>query len=163
MKKLFIVLAMVLPMVASAQKFGHINTTELFTQMPEMAQVKLKMDTIQSQYETQISMMQEEIQKKYQEYQQQQATMPDAIKQVREQEIQDMQQRLQLFYQNAEQDIQKKQQELVAPLHEKMSKAIQAVGEKLGFTYIFESAAMVYIAPTAVDVTADVKKELGMK
>ncbi len=150
-------------MVASAQKFGHINTTELFTQMPEMAQVKLKMDTIQSQYETQISMMQEEIQKKYQEYQQQQATMPDAIKQVREQEIQDMQQRLQLFYQNAEQDIQKKQQELVAPLHEKMSKAIQAVGEKLGFTYIFESAAMVYIAPTAADVTADVKKELGMK
>ena len=163
MKKLFIVLAMVLPMVASAQKFGHINTTELFTQMPEMAQVKLKMDTIQSQYETQISMMQEEIQKKYQEYQQQQATMPDAIKQVREQEIQDMQQRLQLFYQNAEQDVQKKQQELVAPLHEKMSKAIKAVGEKQGFTYIFESAAMVYIAPTAVDVTADVKKELGMK
>lgn len=163
MKKLIIAMALVLPLVANAQKFGHINTTELFTQMPEMAQVKLKMDTIQNQYENQYAMMQEEFQKKYQDYQQQQSTMPDAIKQVREQELQEMNQRIQLFLQTAEQDIQKQQQTLVAPLHEKMSKAIKAVGEKQGFTYIFESAAMVYVSPDAVDVTADVKKELGMK
>lgn len=163
MKKLIIILALALPVLANAQKFGHINTTELFTQMPEMATVKLKMDTIQNQYENQYAMMQEEFQKKYQDYQQQQGTLPDAIRQVREQELQEMNQRIQLFLQTAEQDIQKKQQELVAPLHEKMSKAIKAVGDKMGFTYIFESAAMVYIAPDAVDVSADVRKELGMK
>ena len=152
-----------LPMLASAQKFGHINTQELFAQMPEVAQVKLKMDTIQNQYETQLASMNEEIQKKAQDYQAQEATMADAVKQIRQQELQEMQQRIQLFYQTAEQDIQKKQQELLAPVHEKMAKAIKTVGEREGYTYIFDSAAMVHIGADATDATPAVKKELGIK
>ena len=138
MKKIIIAILLVLPMVASAQKFGHINTQELFVQMPEVAQVKLKMDTIQSQYESQFTMMYEELQKKVQDYQAQEATMADAIKQIRQQELQEMQQRIQLFNQTAEQDVQRKQQELLAPIHEKMAKAIKAVGEREGYTYIFD-------------------------
>lgn len=163
MKKIILAFALMLPMAINAQKFGHVNTQELFTQMPEVAAVKLQMDTIQTQYENQLSMMSEEYQKKIQDYQAQEATMADAIKQIRQQELQEMQQRIQLFYQTAEQDIQKKQQELLAPVHEKMSKAIQAVGQKEGYTYIFDSAAMVYIAETAIDAMPAVKKELGIK
>jgi len=163
MKKIIITIMLALPMLASAQKFGHINTQELFAQMPEVAQVKLKMDTIQNQYETQLASMNEEIQKKVQDYQAQEATMADAIKQIRQQELQEMQQRIQLFYQTAEQDIQKKQQELLAPIHEKMAKAIKAVGERENYTYIFDSAAMVHIGSDAMDVTPAVKKELGIK
>ena len=163
MKKIIITIMLALPMLASAQKFGHINTQELFAQMPEVAQVKLKMDTIQNQYETQLASMNEEIQKKVQDYQAQEATMADAIKQIRQQELQEMQQRIPLFYQTAEQDIQKKQQELLAPIHEKMAKAIKAVGERENYTYIFDSAAMVHIGSDAMDVTPAVKKELGIK
>ena len=163
MKKIIITLLLIAPMAISAQKFGHINTQELFTQMPEVAQIKLKMDTIQGQYETQLASMQEEIQKKMQDYQAQEATMADAVKQIRQQELQEMNQRIQLFYQTAEQDIQKKQQELLAPVHEKMSKAIKAVGERENYTYIFDSAAMVHIGADAIDVTPAVKKELGIK
>ena len=163
MKKLIITLLLIAPMALSAQKFGHINTQELFTQMPEVAQVRLKMDTIQSQYETQLASMNEEIQKKAQDYQAQEATMADAVKQIRQQELQEMQQRIQLFYQTAEQDIQKKQQELLTPVHEKMAKAIKTVGEREGYTYIFDSAAMVHIGADAADVTPAVKKELGIK
>ena len=74
-----------------------------------------------------------------------------------------MNQRIQLFYQTAEQDIQKKQQELLLPVHEKMVKAIKTVGEREGYTYIFDSAAMQYIAEGANDVMPAVKKELGIK
>ena len=163
MKKIIITIMLALPMLASAQKFGHINTQELFAQMPEVAQVKLKMDTINAQYESQLTSMQEEFQKKLQDYQSQEATMADAVKQIRQQELQEMQQHIQLFYQTAEQDIQKKQQELLAPVHEKMSKAIKAVGEREGYTYIFDSAAMVHIGNDATDATPAVKKELGIK
>ena len=163
MKKIIIAMMLALPMISSAQKFGHINTQELFAQMPEVAQVKLKMDTINAQYESQLTSMQEEFQKKLQDYQSQEATMADAVKQIRQQELQEMQQRIQLFYQTAEQDIQKKQQELLAPVHEKMSKAIKAVGEREGYTYIFDSAAMVHIGTDATDATPAVKKELGIK
>ncbi len=163
MKKILVVLALVLPMMAAAQKYGHVNTTEIFQQMPEVTKVKAQMDTVQSQYESQLTMMQEEIQKKYQDYQQNEATMPDAIKQMRQQELQEMQGRLQTFYQTAEQDIQKKQQELLAPVHEKLTKAIKAVGEREGYTYIFDSAAMVYVSDNATDVSPAVRKELGIK
>ena len=163
MKKLIIAVLLALPIIASAQKFGHINTQELFAEMPEVAQVKLKMDTIQSQYENQLASMNEEFQKKVQDYQTQEATMAEAIKQIRQQELQEMQQRIQLFYQTAEQDIQKKQQELLAPVHEKMTKAIKTVGEREGYTYIFDSAAMVHMGADAVDATPAVKKELGIK
>ncbi len=163
MKKIIITIMLAIPMLASAQKFGHINTQELFSQMPEVNQVKLKMDTVQSQYENQLASMNEEFQKKVQDYQSQEATMADAIKQIRQQELQEMQQRIQLFYQTAEQDIQKKQQELLAPVHEKMAKAIKAVGERENYTYIFDSAAMVHIGADAVDATPAVKKELGIK
>ena len=163
MKKLIIAVLLALPIIASAQKFGHINTQELFAAMPEVAQVKLKMDTIQSQYENQLASMNEEFQKKVQDYQKQEATMAEAIKQIRQQELQEMQQRIQLFYQTAEQDIQKKQQELLAPVHEKMTKAIKAVGERDGYTYIFDSVSMVHIGADAIDATPAVKKELGIK
>ena len=163
MKKFIIAMLLIAPMALSAQKFGHINTQELFAQMPEMNQVKQKMDTIQSQYENQLASMNEEFQRKAQDYQSQEATMADAVKQIRQQELQEMQQRIQIFYQTAEQDIQKKQQELLTPVHERMTKAIKAVGERENFTYIFDSAAMVHIGADATDVTPAVKKELGIK
>lgn len=163
MKKFFIAIALMLPMFVSAQKFGHVNTQELFAQMPEIAKVKLQMDTVQSQYESMLVGMQEELQKKQQDYQAAEATMPEGIKTMRQQELQDMYTRMQQFYQTAEQEIQKKNQELLAPVQEKMVKAIQAVGEKEGYTYIFDSAVMMYISPNALDVQASVKKELGIK
>ncbi len=156
-------LALVMPLALSAQKFGHVNTQELFSQMPELNKVKQQIDTLQGQYETQIANMQEEFNKKVTDFQKSEATLADAVKQIRQQELAEMEQRIQLFYQTAQQDIQKKQQELLAPLHEKMTKAIQEVGTANGFTYIFDSAAMVYISPDATDATPLVRQKLGIK
>lgn len=163
MKKTFLMLALVLPMAVAAQKLGHINTQELFSQMPELTQVRQEIEKLSSQYEDQIANMNEEYQKKIVDYQQTESTLADAVKQIRQQEIAEMEQRIQLFYQTAQQDIQKKQQELVAPIHEKMTKAIQEVGKENGFTYIFDSVATVYIAPDAIDVMPQVRQKLGIK
>lgn len=163
MKKILLMLAMVLPLSVFAQKLGHVNTQEVFAQMPELNKVRQQIDTLQGQYENQIASMQEEFNKKVTDYQQNEATLADAVKQYRQQELAEMEQRIQLFYQTAQQDIQKKQQELLAPLHEKLTKAIQEVGNEGAFTYIFDSAAMVYINPDATDVTPQVRKKLGIQ
>ena len=167
MKKVIIAMLLMLPMAISAQKFGHLNTQDIIALMPEVNQMRLKMDTINNQYETQLASMNEEFQRKYQDYVAQEATMADAIKQIRQQELQEMQQRIQLFYQTAEQDIQRKQQELFMPIHEKLMNAIKAVGEREGYTYIFNTAeattSLVYFSTEADDVTAAVKRELGIQ
>lgn len=163
MKKLIIILALAMPMLAGAQKYGHVNTQELFQLMPELKMVQGKLDSLNKQYETLLMQMQEEYRTKLQDYQNQQATLPDVIKQSKEDELVSMQERLQATYQTAQQDVDQKQREWIAPIHEKMAKAIQKVGADKGFTYIFDTAATLYVGTDATDVMPDVKKELGIK
>lgn len=164
MKKLIVIIALALPMLASAQKLGYINTQELFAQMPDVKVANTQLDSLQAYYEGVLATMQEEYQKKLQDYQSKQATMTDAIRQITEEEIMTIQQRVQTTYETAKQDVAKKQQDLLAPIHEKMAKAIQKVGEAEGYTYVFDSAvATVYVGKDATDLMPAVKKELGIK
>ncbi len=164
MKKFFVILAMLLPMASFAQKFGYINTQELFALMPELKSVEARLDSLNSQYESLLTAMQEEYQKKAQDYQAKSATMTDAIRQISEEELYTLQQRIQSTYQTAQQDVQKKQEEFLVPIQERMINAIKKVGEDKGFTYIFNSAtSTVYVGNDAINVMDDVKKELGIK
>lgn len=163
MKKIIIAMLLILPMAVNAQKFGHINSQELFYQMPEISAVEDSIAKEREVYSNLLNEMQEEYKKKVQDYQTKQANMSEALRQINEEDIYNLQQRIQNTYQAAEQDIQQKQQQLLVPIHEKMAKAIKAVGEREGYTYIFDTAAMVHIGADAHDVTAAVKKELGIK
>lgn len=163
MKKLLVIIALALPLLASAQKFGHVNTQEVFKMMPEQKNVQEQLDALQKQYEDMLVSMQNEIKEKADKYDQEAANLTDTQKQIREEELYTMQQRLQTTYQTAQQEVQQKQQELIVPLQEKLIKAIEAVGKEKGFTYIFDNSAMMYVSPDALDCTADVKAKLGIK
>ena len=131
--------------------------------MPELKDVQARMDSLNKQYENLLMNMQEEYQKKLQDYQQKQSTMPEAMRQIQEEELYSMQQRLQTTYQTAQQDVEQKRGEYLKPINERMAKAIQEVGADNKYTYIFDSAATVYIAPDADDVMPLVKAKLGIK
>ncbi len=158
-----IIAVLALTLTANAQKFGYVNTQELFMQMPELKDVQARMDSLNKQYENLLMNMQEEYQKKLQDYQQKQSTMPDAMRQIQEEELYSMQQRLQTTYQTAQQDVEQKRGEYLKPINERMSKAIQEVGAANNYTYIFDSVAAVYISPEADDVMPLVKAKLGIK
>ena len=163
MKKLILVLAMVLPMLASAQKIGHINSQELLASMPELQGMQAKLDTLAGQYEAQFANMQEEFNKKVAAFQQEQSTMTSGVREFRQQELVEMEQRIQLFYQTAQKDIQAKQQEYLIPIQNRMLEAIKKVGAEQGCTYVMDAMAMLYIAPDALDLMPLVKKELGIQ
>ncbi len=164
MKKIGLIIAVLaLTLTANAQKFGYVNTQELFMMMPELKDVQARMDSLNKQYENLLMQMQEEYQKKLQDYQQKQSTMPDAMRQIQEEELYSMQQRLQTTYQTAQQDVEQRRSEYLKPINERMAKAIQDVGAANNYTYIFDSAAAVYISPDADNVMALVKAKLGIK
>ena len=163
MKKIILILAMVLPMLVNAQKIGHVNSQELLAAMPELKGMQAKLDTLAGQYETQFANMQEEFNKKVAEFQQQQSTMTAGVRDFRQQEIVEMEQRIQLFYQTAQKDIQAKQQEYLIPIQNRMLEAIKKVGAAQGCTYVMDAVAMLYIAPDALDLMPAVKAELGIK
>ena len=163
MKKMIFILAMVLPMLVNAQKIGHVNSQELLAAMPELKGMQAKLDTLAGQYETQFANMQEEFNKKVAEFQQQQSTMTAGVRDFRQQEIVEMEQRIQLFYQTAQKDIQAKQQEYLIPIQNRMLEAVKKVGAEQGCTYVMDAMAMLYIAPDALDLMPLVKKELGIQ
>ena len=59
-------------------------------------------------------------------------------------------------------DGEKKQQELLKPIQEKLLAAIEAVGKKNNFLYIFTQETILFKSDKAINVAPLVKKELGL-
>ena len=151
---------------ANAQaKFGHVNTQEIIQAMPEYTTAKNEIDKLTSQYEADLKAMQDELQKKADAFDKEQATLPDNIKQRRQTELQEMYQKIQQSYQDNQQALQKASSEKMQAITAKVLDAIKAVGQAGDFVIINEiNAGIPYISTTlSTDVTAQVKTKLGLK
>ena len=150
---------------ANAQKFGHVNSQEIIQAMPEFAKARTEIEALTKQYEADLKSMQEELQKKSEAYEKEQATLPANIKQRRETELQDMYQKIQQSYQDNQQALAKEQSEKMQAITTKVLDAIKAVGQEGGYVYVMDmSAGIPYISTTlSSDVTAQVKAKLGLK
>ena len=164
MKKLIVLLLMILPLGAIAQevKIAFVKTQEVFMAMPEVSGMEKQMADLNEKYRGELKQMQDEYQKKYSDFVAQQDSLTENIKLRRMQEIQDIQERMDNFVQVAQQDVQKKQQELLQPIQQKLHEAIQKVGEEKGYTYIIDPAALLYTGTNAVDATPFVRTKLGL-
>lgn len=119
-KAIKLTLAVVLVMGSTslfAQKFGRINTQEIIMAMPETKTMQENMDTFAKELSDNIETMNVEFNTKLQDFQKNYNTFSDAIKEVKEKELNDMQTRTREFQERAQQDYQKKQNELLAPDH----------------------------------------------
>ena len=104
MKRLIILLFMILPLGVFAQdlsKIAYVNTQEVFNAMPEVAAMQKQLNDLNTNYQTELKKMQDEYQKKYSDYVQQQDSLTENIKLRRQQEIQDIQSRIDNFIQVA--------------------------------------------------------------
>lgn len=164
LKKLLLAAALVVPMCLSAQsKFGYVSSIEIFNLMPEKATAEKSLQEVGQKYDTEFKALQDEFNKKFGEYQALAQDTPASIKERREQELQELQTKIQNFQQVAGQDLQRQQQILMAPIQEKIQTAIQSVGAENGFTFIFDSSTFLYHGADAVDVTPMVKAKLNLK
>ena len=155
-------------LTASAQtqaKFGHVNTQEIIQAMPEFTTARTEIENLTKQYEADLKMMQDELQKKGEAFEKDQATLPDNIKQRRQQELEQMYQKIQQSYQDNQQALQKAQQEKMQAITTKVLDAIKKVGTEGGYVYIMEMGSGIpFISTTlSTDVTAQVKAKLGLK
>lgn len=167
MKKLIILLLMILPLGVFAQdmKVATVNTSELLPLMPEITAMQETLKQMNDKYMGEMKTMEDEYQKKYADYIAQQDSMTENIKLRRMQELSDIEQRVTNFQQVAQQDMAKKQQELFAPIQDKLRGAIKTVGDEKGYAYVLDTAAgmVLYTGNTAIDATPFVKTKLGLK
>lgn len=146
-------------------KFGHINSQDLLTAMPERDSAQVVLENYAQKLEDQLDVMNVEYNKKLQEYMAERDNLSQLIRETKEQDLTDMQQRIQRFSNTAQQDMQMKQGEVMQPIVEKAQNAIKEVAESNGYTYIFDLAggAVLYFSDDSEDILPMVKAKLGIQ
>lgn len=162
-KKIFLAIMIALPSMAFAQKFGVIDTQALTQELPEMKEAQTQLEASMKKYQDEEANLSAEFEKKYKELEGMDESTPQTIKDRRIAELQELQTKIQQFRQTASQDLQRQQEQLMAPIQQKVITAIKSVGAEGNFTMIFENVSPLYTGSDVVDVTSQVKGNLGIK
>ena len=143
-------------------KIAHINTNELIEAMPQMKTAKAELEKLSKTYEAEIQGMATEYQNKLKQYQAEVDTKTEEENTKRAQEVKTMEQSIRQYQGQAQQDLQKKESELLKPIFDKAKAAIQKVAKAQGFQYVLDSTqGSGVLLADGKDLMADVKKELG--
>ena len=150
--------------VAQTAKFGHINSAELIQSMPQTKQADSTLKKFGESLDSQLKLMTAEYQSKVQSYQSKMDSMPDAIKSIKQQELQDLGSRIEDFRQNAQESIQKKKEELYGPILKKAEDAIKETAKEKSYAYVFDTSSGSFLyAQESDDIMGMVKAKLGVK
>lgn len=156
-----------LNMLAQNGKVGHINSQEIIQAMPEYDSAMVKYEKVRKELQTHLGALSTEFNAKYDAYLKESKKLNAVVKQAREQELYDMERRIQEFQATAEDQLQAKQVELFQPVYEKAEKAIQAVGTENEFLYIFDTqqgGVLLYFDESkSINITALAKAKLNIK
>lgn len=146
--------------ISSAQsKIAHVDSQEIMSKYPAMLDAQKQLEKLSGTYDAEIKKMIEEYQAKLKKYDAEAATVTEAVNQERQKEVQDMQKRIGDYRDNAQKELQKKQEEIMKPIVDKVKASIQKVGKAKGFQYILDANGLLLADGT--NLTADVKKDLG--
>ena len=165
MKKILLIAASaLLAVTAFAQpKFAHVNTTELIQLSPEMDKARETMNTAQKEAQETYQAMVDEFNSKYSTYQSKASTWTDAIRQSKEKELTEIQQRIQEFQQTVQMELQQQEQQLMQPIYEKVNKVIQDLAKKGGYIYVFDANNVLYLDPAqSHDLTPEGRKAMNI-
>ncbi|HSJ11669.1 MAG TPA: OmpH family outer membrane protein [Gillisia sp.] len=144
-------------------KIAHIASQELVESMPAFKDAMTQLEKLQKTYDTEIKDMYTEAQKTMQRYEAEAATKTEEENQKRAMELQSTQRRIQEHGQNAQQDLQKKELDLLKPVYEKARTSIQKVARAKGYDYVLDSSnGSGVIMADGYNLMPDVKKELGI-
>ena len=165
MKKILFAILMMAPLSLFAQKFAHFNSADIIPNMKEYVAAQTEIETLGKQYKEDLDRMQAELQKKSEEFQKEEANLLDNVKQRRQQELQDLYNRILQTNQDNQQSLEKVQAEKLQAIQQLVMEAIKKVGEAGGYIYIVDTSnGLIPFVNSAMstDVSAEIKKALGM-
>ncbi len=149
--------------VSAQSKIAHINAQELIAAMPETKAMQEELKKIAQTYDTEYKSQGSALQAKLQKYDSEASTQTDTENAKRAKEVQDLRNKIQVYAQTAQQELQKKEFDLYKPIEEKAQKAINEVAAEKGIQYVFDaSPGKGLIVRTGEDLMAAVKAKLGI-
>lgn len=151
---------------AQSFKFGHINSDELIQALPEFDTASKQLERYRQDLVNALELMTVELNNKSDAYNKESKNLTEIVRQTKEQELVDLNRRIQEFQTNAQEQLQNKQVELFQPIYTKVDKAIKDVGKENGFVYVFDIAkgSLLYFDETkSTNIMTLAKAKLGVK
>ena len=157
---IFMVFACCVTAVAQQAKIGYFSYKAILEDMPDYVTAMLGVETLRKQYDEELKAASDEFNEKYELFLDQQSMLDEPIKQKRQADLQSLLDRNTQFRNESMRLLRQAEQDALAPVKQKLNKAIQSVGYSGAFLLIVntDSEACPYIDSTsAEDVTAKIK------
>jgi len=153
-----VVASIVLVAVAAAQsgKSAFVDSEKILGDLPEAQQASKELDVMVKAWQDSVQQMSDNFQKQVEDYQNRQAVMSVAAKDIEQKRLQDINQQIRDYYtkkldpRTGEAVVEKEKR--LAPIRDKVLKAIEAVAKEDGYTFVFDRANVLY-ADARVDLT----------
>lgn len=165
-KKILMMVLVLAPITAFAQKFAHYDSQEIAKVFPAYLTAQTELEALGKQYESDIQEMQKELQTKYEKFQNEvNESTPANMRQRREQELSDLQQRIQQAYQDNQKSFQEESAKKMQPIIQKLQDAVGSVLKEGGYVYAIDksTSSVVINEAISVDITAQIKGKLGIQ
>lgn len=170
MKRIQRLLTVVAFMLAAAPAFaqlnvGYCNTDSIIVKMPEYQTAMAQLEALSAQYRQEIQDLRAEITSKIQNAQANRSTWTQLRLQKEAEEIQTMQNSLEAYQQEAQQDLMTQERALLEPVVEKLQEAVNSVGTENGYDYILDSSVsrgVVIFRKDSHDISQKVLAKLGL-
>lgn len=170
MKKFLLVIFACIAMVAQAQdnapalKFGYLSYDLALKSMKEYATVQMRMDSLRSAFNAEMQRVEDEFNRKYEDFLDGQKDFPRTILLKRQTELQEMMQKNIAFKQQLQRELTDTEAQLMAPLRIHLNEAIATIAREQGLALVIntDANACPFIEPAmGVDVNELVVKKLN--
>ena len=146
MKKLIFVLAMMLSVATGyaqtegiALKFGYLSYDAAIKAVPDYEEMQNNLATLRAQYEAEMKRVEDDFNKKYEEFLDGQAHFPKTILQKRQSELQEMLDKNTAFKRQGQALLNDAEASLRQKLQAALDAAITTVGQEGGYAFILNT------------------------
>jgi outer membrane protein len=147
----------------AAPRFGWVNSQLIIRQVPGYAQAESTLNAEVAGFRDEVQQLQSRLDSTVREYDRQQIALSPTARQAKEQEIREMQQRLQQRYSELQDRASARERELVAPLEERVKGVIEGLRAERNLIFIFDVGAPgnnIVAADRTLDLTTVIVQRL---
>jgi outer membrane protein len=143
-------------------KIGYVNTGELLQSLPEAKKADSLLNQFREVLDKNGKDYQEELETRAKKFNEDSAKLTAVAKESDRRKLQDLYSRIMNYSQEAQKQLEDKQQELLAPLQKRTLDIIQQIAKDNGYTHIFNREALL-VVPTGDDILPLIKKKYNLK
>ena len=119
--------------------FGYLSYGAALQSMPEYADVQQKMKALQEQFQAETLRVEEEFNRKYEDFLDGQRDFPRTILQKRQTELQELMEKNIRFKEQGREELAAAEREAMAPLRIRLIELLSTIGRERGYAFIYDT------------------------